>query len=92
MVMIPGSEEQRGTDLRAALKGHTPFSRRAQAPRCSCLSLFDGTASACSMGRRAQGGMLLGLEGVGSVRGEVHRPHVHLVQGVDGLHKVALCC
>lgn len=27
VVMIPGSEEQRGTDLRAALKGHEPFSR-----------------------------------------------------------------
>jgi hypothetical protein len=30
VVMIPGSEEQRGTDLRAALKGHEPFSRCAQ--------------------------------------------------------------
>jgi hypothetical protein len=31
VVMIPGSEEQRGTDLRAALKGHEPFSRSASA-------------------------------------------------------------
>jgi hypothetical protein len=51
VVMIPGSEEQRGTDLRAALKGHEPFSR-CGATYCCTGRMASGCKLRLSAGAR----------------------------------------
>ena len=40
--LIPGSSEQRGTDIREALRGGMPFCRQAILLLSLCLSMFVG--------------------------------------------------